>query len=341
VADNGKRQRKPGFKTAVEDAKAVATVLAMAAESIFGRRPAQVLGVLTLFAVVIGLVLTFLNWYIDPGNARERKDLILTSAQVLGGTALLSGLYFTWRTLQVNHGGQITERFTRAVDQLGASEGDVKKVETRMGEIYALERIAKQSAEDYWPIMEILAAYVQQHAPLQTAADSEANQIGVESLRFGHKDPDVQTCLTVIGRRYRDRSEEPKRLNLERTDLSFADLARGNFTRVWFARANLRRANLPRVDLREASLRRADLWGAYLKGAKLSRADFLQANLKRTNLKEANLRGTFLEGADLATVRNLTQDQVNLANGDQDTTLPPGLERPRHWLRNNGESARG
>jgi hypothetical protein len=31
----------------------------------------------------------------------------------------LRRLYFTWRTLQVNHEGQITERFTRAIDQLG------------------------------------------------------------------------------------------------------------------------------------------------------------------------------------------------------------------------------
>jgi hypothetical protein len=39
--------------------------------------------------------------------------------QILGGAALLSGLYSTWRTLQVNREGQITERFTRAIDQLG------------------------------------------------------------------------------------------------------------------------------------------------------------------------------------------------------------------------------
>ena len=31
--------------------------------------------------------------------------------------------------------------------------------------IYALERIAKESREDYWPVMEILTAYVREHAP--------------------------------------------------------------------------------------------------------------------------------------------------------------------------------
>ena len=143
VAGDGNRQRKPDFRTAVEDAKAVATVLAMEAESIFGRRLAQFLGVVALLVVVICLLLALLNSYIDPGNAAERNDLIRTSAQILGGTALLSGLYFTWRTLQVNREGQITERFTRAVGQLGASEHGKKNIETRMGGIYALERIAQ------------------------------------------------------------------------------------------------------------------------------------------------------------------------------------------------------
>src|SRR5215212_519087 len=64
-----------------------------------------------------------------------------TWAQILGGAALLSGLYFTWRTLQVNREGQITERFTRAIDQLGKVEDRQKLFEIRVGGIYALERI--------------------------------------------------------------------------------------------------------------------------------------------------------------------------------------------------------
>jgi hypothetical protein len=65
----------------------------------------------------------------------------------------------TWRTLQVNREGQITERFTQAIDQLGATDDKGNKLfEIRLGGIYALERIARESEEDYWPIMEILTA---------------------------------------------------------------------------------------------------------------------------------------------------------------------------------------
>src|SRR5262245_49902707 len=69
-----------------------------------------------------------------------------TLAQIIGGAAVLAGLYFTWGTLEVSREGQVTERFTKAIDQLGAvnDEGE-KQLEIRLGGIYALERIARDS----------------------------------------------------------------------------------------------------------------------------------------------------------------------------------------------------
>ena len=80
-----------------------------------------------LFPVVVALLLVFLDWYIAPTKPGDKKDLVLAMAQILAGTALLSGLYFTWRTLQVNREGQITERFTRAIEHLGATHADNSK----------------------------------------------------------------------------------------------------------------------------------------------------------------------------------------------------------------------
>src|SRR5215211_6567805 len=121
---------------------------------------------MALLVVVVVLLFLLLNWYVAPTKPSERKDLVLAVAQILAGTALLSGLYFTWRTLQVNREGQITDRFTRAIDQLGKTDDKGKQLfEIRLGGIYALERIARESAEDYWPIMEVLTAYVREHAP--------------------------------------------------------------------------------------------------------------------------------------------------------------------------------
>ena len=62
--------------------------------------------------------------------------------------------------------GRITDRFSKAVEQLGARNSDgSKQIEPRLGGIYALERIARDSARDAWPIMEILSAYVRENAP--------------------------------------------------------------------------------------------------------------------------------------------------------------------------------
>jgi hypothetical protein len=79
---------------------------------------------------------------------------------------VLAGLYSSVQSLNLSREGQITDRFTKAIDQLGALDGDGKpKLEIRLGGIYALERIARDSERDHGPIMEVLTAYVREHAP--------------------------------------------------------------------------------------------------------------------------------------------------------------------------------
>ena len=90
----------------------------------------------------------------DP--LKLQNDARTTLLQGLGGAVLLLGAYFTYRQLRISReqllhtieasdqqlrvaqAGQITERFTRAVDQLGGSE------DVQLGGIYALQQIAKE-----------------------------------------------------------------------------------------------------------------------------------------------------------------------------------------------------
>ncbi len=65
-----------------------------------GRRTVRVIGVTALFVVVVFLLFLVLNWYVAPTKTTGRKDLVSVLAQILGGAALLSGIYFTWRTLR-------------------------------------------------------------------------------------------------------------------------------------------------------------------------------------------------------------------------------------------------
>src|SRR5215213_4476081 len=148
-------------------------------------------------AVIVGMIIVLLAvgliWYLMPIfgfknglTITERKDLVqgLASvvqalAVVLTGTVGLIGLLFTWRnlrqtrestrrTLELTEQGQITERFTRAIDQLGATDDDGNpRLEIRLGGIYALERIDKESPDRAYhsTVMEVLTAYVRENAP--------------------------------------------------------------------------------------------------------------------------------------------------------------------------------
>ena len=57
-----------------------------------------------------------------------------TWSQIIGGFGLFLGLYFTWRRVEISQNQQVTERFTRAIDQLGASGEDGNpRLEIRLG----------------------------------------------------------------------------------------------------------------------------------------------------------------------------------------------------------------
>jgi hypothetical protein len=286
-----------------------------------GRRAVRVV-VVALFVVVVVLLFFVLNWYVDPKKPGERKDLVLAVAQILGGAALLSGLYFTWRTLQVNRKGQITDRFTRAIDQLGKVDDKGNKLfEIRVGVIYALQRIARESDEDYWPIMEILTAYVRQNAPWppeegQGGTDDATDEQSAledsggksETNLYTVTGPDIQAIMTVLRRRSGSyKHGEPERLNLSETNLSGVNLEG----------ANLEEANLQKASLWGASLRGVDFRGAHLWGANLIGADLWGTDLAGADLRGADLWGTYLWGADLSEAQNLTQGQVLVQRQDR------------------------
>jgi hypothetical protein len=116
-------------------------------------------GVLVGVTLVVYVLPSLLVGPDDKLTVAERlkaeNDLRATLIQALGGAALLAGLYFTGRTFQVNREAQATERFTRAIAQLGDDNLDI-----RLGGIYALERIARGSRTDHWPVVEVLTAFV-------------------------------------------------------------------------------------------------------------------------------------------------------------------------------------
>jgi uncharacterized protein YjbI with pentapeptide repeats len=92
-----------------------------------------------------------------------------------------------------------------------------------------------------------------------------------------------------------------------------------------------RKQNHAGADLTGARLTGAQLAGASLRGSCLIGADLRRADLRAADLTGADLRDADLSGADLTGSLFLTQAQLDTAQGDLGTQLPPRLARPAHW----------
>jgi hypothetical protein len=258
--------------------------------------------------------------------ARCQSTLTLTllkdAIQVFTAPAVLFALYVAWRRAKITEDGQVTDRFTKAVEQLG----NTVNLAVRLGGIYALERIAQDSARDHWTVMEVLCSYLREHPGRakvrhfrQLLEDPGLNPLNAEGYHEDMEDSDVQAIVAVLGRRRADRESEGQMLDLRETYLykaKFRNL-RG---------ADLRSAYLDGADLRGANLREADLTCTYFtpgvdSNADLSGADLTGAILDRTNLS----------GADLRSALGITQTQISSARGDESAKLPEGLEIPKSW----------
>lgn len=244
--------------------------------------------------VVFGLVPKWLLWHAE-GISTNQPDLPelensyrQTVAQILGGVVLLVGLGLTLlriraneRQLQVALEGQITERFTRAIDQLGNEELFV-----RVGGIYSLERIARDSPPDHWTVVEILTAFVRERAPLNAQREEVLGGRfifeGRDVTPSERPSTDVQAALTVVGRR--QACQDPKDAQL-------------NLSGVRIPGCNLHSANLERANLRGSVLNEATLVHARLAGADLRDASIIDARLGNVDLSGADLTSTILSGS--------------------------------------------
>jgi hypothetical protein len=332
-------------------------------------RPAARIGVVALGVAFAALVAVFaLSWapeWLAQDNltgtdkaedvGRSRTAVLAT----LAGLIAIVGAMFTGLSYRLNRAGQITERFTRAIDQLGSD-----KVEIRLGGIYALERIARDSYHDHPQVVEVLTAYVRERAPWPPVGGDGADRAsGVHGLAVGrtaiealermvgdlaphpHNDhpsgsdnhgtdntsdraealeptpeTDVQAALSVLGRRDRTQDTPPPfRLNLSATNLRGVSLAQAHLERARLAQAHLENAS----TLAGAHLEEADLYEAHLEGATLYEAHMEGAFLIGAHLQGANLQRVHLEGALLRRA-HLKEADLSDAVYDDRTVWPDG-----------------
>ena len=260
-----------------------------------------------------------------------RKTLI----QVFGGLIVILSLLFTWGGMTQSQRnfekGQNITRFSQAISFLGANS-----TEQKIGGIYTLEQIAKESPEEYLgTVIEVLSAFVRNAEVDEIKEDAKKpEEKKEEKIKIK---PETQIAVTVL---LRIRTEDYKkhrenlpwinlvnaklmganliRTNLTRADLKGVDLTRANLTGVYLTGALLMGANLTGADLRGADLTKAYFMEADLMEADLESANLGRANLTRANLEGANLEGAVLKGANLweADLRDANLGGANLTGAN-------------------------
>ncbi|MFE9399253.1 pentapeptide repeat-containing protein [Streptomyces flavidovirens] len=286
------------------------------------------------------------------------NDVRTTLLQTVGGMVVLFGAYATWRQLRVSqdglratHEGYVTDRFSTAVDQLGSD-----KLETRIGGLHALWRIAEHSARDREAVISIQAAYLRTHLPWPPAgpeapaADVPINDVVPLEVRAA----DAQVALTGLGVLLLQPREQSwvnlsvtdlrradcdglwlHEVNLDRSCMESAGLYHANLTQASLVSVNLRYADLKTAILRRARCVLADLRGARLVETDLRDADFTEADLREANLRKADAGGAVfrradlrladLRGSDLSTA-DLLQARLTGALASEHTRWPAGFD---------------
>ena len=235
-----------------------------------------------------------------------------TLVQIVGGVALLLTFAATWmqiadarkatnRTLRLNAAQQETDRFTRAVSQLGSAQFAL-----RLGGIYALERLARDSPDERGAVISLLTAYLGEKHPAHShpappilPAWRYANDASLACSHVIRRPAaDTQAALIAI---LRTAARSPGRTS--QLDLSALDLSA--------------------VDIEGRSLRGANLKGSSLVFAQATKANFDDADLEQADMRDACLAeatlkrtltfgkgwwtwgGVNVEGADLYDTRSV------------------------------------
>ena len=240
------------------------------------------------------------------------------------------------------HRSLLNERYQQGAEMLGNAVLSV-----RIGGIYALERLAKESPYEYHvQIMKLLCAFARHPTEDEDYQNKLAERNADLSTPYSQRE-DVRAAMEFIGSRDETRVEietsQGFRLDLIGADLSHAQIGDANLSG-----SMLRYANLSNAEISSVNLSRAHLQGAVMKNAHLMLIDFtdarasdadlsgatmLQLTMPSLTLDNANLSGAQLNGVDLSggfiQYANLSNVGIRNSNLSDTHFLESDLSRAR------------
>lgn len=288
-----------------------------------GRRLA--IGVAILLGLIgYALLLWKGPWWLDGSHIRERDlqpadGVVITGLRtmlVALGAAVVAGLGLMYTHLNLQHTrdkdreqaelareGHVTERYVEAIKLLG-SDNETE----RLGGIYALERIMKDSEKDHWTVVEVLASFVRNRCERQD--DTHIVEVDGEHGTLTVSNPptrDGVVAFEVLCRRP-DRPEAHRvdlrnvtlhEVHIEGGRLQDFDLSEADLRKATFIDCNLKSARLNRAVLEEATLATCNLSRVAFDGASLAGARFHNVSLEKTSLRSAHMDGTRIDEASM------------------------------------------
>lgn len=230
------------------------------------------------------------------------------------------------RQADVAEQGQITARFSVAVEHLGSPQLPV-----RLGGIYALWRLAQDSPmRDMQAAVDIFCAFVR-NPPFEVEEVSYENvgQGGVKPSRKLRSDSQaIMALLADVNLRFKQYLRQNYLMNFSGANLRGLRLLDAKFGPVNFSEADLRDASLRGCILDEAYFFRARLSSSMFincglrkcrfTGVDATESYFVDANLEEASLSGGNFANSSFSGANLSKAKLQSTDlsHCSLRNAD-------------------------
>ncbi|MFI0873035.1 pentapeptide repeat-containing protein [Streptomyces parvus] len=286
---------------------------------------AVVTGMRTALVAVGAGIIASLGLYYTDRNLKHSREVLEHSQKSATEQAELTraSLTVTKQTAQkqadLSAEQQVNDRYVKAIELLSSTSPT-----SRLGGLYALERIMRDSSKDHDTVVQVLAAFVRQFAV------RPEDPTGVALGRRGGIATEIQAAMTILG--HRPQRQEKFEVDLRNSYLRGCELRNCNFANADLSGATLTDSTLTNVDFRDATCSDTDfsdsIWSnvkmtsTYLSRAKLrdisiyTEVDFSFAHASYTDWTESRFhegaifKQAYLREANLSNCEGLSPSMV-------------------------------
>lgn len=320
------------------------------------RRPILVRALIAAVAISVLLLIWRGPWWLDgrylstqglrEGSAALVSGFRAAVVQIAVAGGALVALSFTARTYRLNQRGQVTDRFTKALELL-----ESEKEYIRVGGILNLDQVVRDAPDHAPGVIYVLTAFVRERSPhasfssphpirkFYRAAKLESSRITSLMQKDFALPIDVQKALTTLTHGSLRHWAPSERIDLSGLNLIGAKLDDSDFSGDVWVRSGFEHLSgeLLRPNIFPSQLMKIRRWTSHallnmddvrihhtdLSGTDLSQAELNYANLTNVNLSGANLTGARLVGANLtrASMKGARLAEANLDFAILDTDL--------------------